>query len=65
MTKKVEPSLKEQLDKEYRRAYINSFLSPEYDEHIPVVDESFFEKMYGKERYQKMKERLAERLSEI
>lgn len=36
-----------ELEKELRRAYINSFLSPEYDQHIPLVDESYFEHIYG------------------
>ncbi len=35
------------LEKELDRAYINSLLSPEYDQHVPLVDESYFEHIYG------------------
>ncbi len=42
-------------DKELVRAYLNSFLSPEYDDHIPIEDDSYFEKIYGKERWAKTK----------
>lgn len=44
-------------DKELLRAYINSFLSPEYDDHIPIEDDSYFEKIYGKEHWAKTKEK--------
>lgn len=48
MIKKQTLTPQEELDKEYMRAYINSFLSPEYDQHIPLVDESYFQHIYGK-----------------
>ncbi|NVJ85781.1 MAG: hypothetical protein HWE15_05705 [Algoriphagus sp.] len=57
--------LKSANDKELFRAYINSFLSPDKDEHISLEDDSFFEKIYGKEGYQKMKASLAERLKNV
>lgn len=38
-------------DKELDRAFVNSFLSPELDDHISLEDDSYFEKIYGKERW--------------
>jgi len=55
MIKKQTLTLQEKLDEEYLRAYINSFLSPEYDDHIPLEDDSYFEKIYGKENWAKTK----------
>ncbi len=57
MIKKQTLTLQEKLDQEYLRAFINSFLSPEYDDHIPLEDDSYFEKIYGKEHWAKTKEK--------
>jgi hypothetical protein len=57
MIKKQTLTLQEKLDKEYLRAFINSFLSPEYDDHIPIEDDSYFEKIYGKEHWAKTTEK--------
>lgn len=54
MEKKAKKNETEE-EKEFRRAYVNAFLSPEKDQHIPFVDESYFYKIYGKENYEKMK----------
>ena len=53
--KKKQNQPESEEDKELQRAYVNSFLSPDYDDHIPLVDESYFHKIYGKENYEKMK----------
>jgi hypothetical protein len=51
MIKKQTLTLQEKLDQEYLRAYINSFLSPEYDDTLSLEDDSYFEKIYGKENW--------------
>lgn len=38
-------------DKELDRAFVNSFLSPEMDDTISLEEDSYFEKIYGKERW--------------
>lgn len=54
MKKKNNQSESEE-EKELSRAYINSFLSPEYDDHIPIVGWDELEKLYGKEDIDKQK----------
>ncbi|MCS5488902.1 hypothetical protein [Algoriphagus limi] len=46
--------LKNEFEKELDRAFVNVFLSPKYDDHISLEDDSFFEKIYGKENFEKM-----------
>lgn len=40
-------------DKELLRAFVNSFLSPELDDTTSLEDDSYFEKIYGKENWAK------------
>ncbi|TDQ15201.1 hypothetical protein DFQ04_3087 [Algoriphagus boseongensis] len=42
-------------DKELLRAFINSFQSPENDDHISLEGDNYFENIYGKEGYAEMK----------
>lgn len=46
-------STSKEVNKELDRAYINSFLSPEYDDILSLEDDSYFEKIYGKENWAK------------
>ncbi len=61
MIKKKNLTPQEELDEEYMRAFINSFLSPEYDDFIPLEDDSYFEKIYGKANWAKTKEKWQEK----
>ena len=51
-----------EYEKELRRAYVNAFLSPEKDDTVSLEDDTFFENLYGKENFKKMKAERAERL---
>lgn len=46
----------EELDRDIR----NLYLDPDNDGHIPLVDEEYFYKIYGKENYERMKAKRAE-----
>jgi hypothetical protein len=42
-------------EKELDRDINNLYLDSDKDQHIPLVDEEYFHKIYGKETYEKMK----------
>ncbi|GAB2613952.1 hypothetical protein [Belliella aquatica] len=48
----------EELDRDIR----NLYLDPEKDDHIPLVGDEYFYKIYGKENYEKMKSERVEKL---
>ncbi|SEG33777.1 hypothetical protein [Algoriphagus boritolerans] len=47
----------EELDRDLR----NLYLDPDKDQHIPLEDDEYFHKIYGKERWEKIKSDRAER----
>ncbi|WP_026951133.1 hypothetical protein [Algoriphagus mannitolivorans] len=58
MKKKPSNSPDPEEDKNLLRAFINAFQAPENDDHISLEDDSYFERIYGKEGYREMKKRL-------
>lgn len=48
-------------DEELVRDLRNLYLDPDKDQHIPLEDEEYFHKIYGKERWEKIKSDRAER----
>ncbi len=43
-------------DKELDRDIRNLYLDPDKDQHIPLEDDEYFHKIYGKEYWEKRKE---------
>ncbi|WP_209332438.1 hypothetical protein [Lunatimonas salinarum] len=50
----------EELDRDIR----NLYLDPDKDQHIPLVDDEYFYKIYGKENFEKMKAEREEMIKE-
>ncbi|WP_194973672.1 hypothetical protein [Aquiflexum lacus] len=48
----------EELDRDLRNLYLDS----DKDSHIPLVDDEYFHKIYGKENYENMKAKRAEKV---
>ena len=48
----------EELDRDIR----NLYLDPDKDQHIPLVEEEYFHKIYGKENYENMEARRVKKL---